>query len=135
MLRPILAAAALAILLTPVAAAALPANDVTTTYFADSTRKVVVGEVERTCGGGVISFGRKTKFYRQTSSSCAQARMTPLAFDQLVGSAADKVTACQRRCERRFHRPPELCLPDACPTNDALKECLASCEELGEAKP
>lgn len=104
MFRPALAAALL-VLFTPFAAAALPANDVTTTYFADSTRKVVVGEVERTCGGGVISFGRKTKFYRQTSAPCSQARMTPLAFDSLGGGAADKVAACQRRCERRFHRP------------------------------
>lgn len=131
MVRPALAAA-FVILLTPVAAAALPANDVTITYFADSTRKVVVGEVERTCGGGTISFGRKTKFYRQTSVSCLQARMTPLAFDVLSGDVADKVAACQRRCDRRFHRPPALCEPDACPTNDALKECRASCEDLGQ---
>lgn len=134
MVRPALAAA-FVILLTPVAAAALPANDVTTTYVADSTRKVVVGEVERTCGGGTISFGRKTKFHRQTSTPCSEARMTPLAFDTLVGGGPDKVAACQRRCDRRFHRPPALCEPNACPTNDALKECRASCEELGQTDP
>lgn len=122
--------APLAMLLTPVAVAALPANDVTTTYYANAGRTTVVGEVERTCGGGTITFGRKTKFYRQTSAPCSQARMTPLAFGKLIGSPAEKAAECRRRCDRRFHRPPALCEPDACPANDALNECRASCDDL-----
>lgn len=70
--------------------------------------------------------------YRQTSSLCSGVRMTPVAFGKPRGGPAEQAAECQRRCDRKFYRPPELCEPDACPTNDALNECRASCEELGQ---
>ena len=115
-------------------AAARPANDVTTTYFADAAKTKWVGEVELTCGGGVVSFGHRSAFFKRSSDSCSPARMTPVAFGRFGGTLADKIEACHNRCAIRFsHRPRLPCTPDACPSNDALNECNASCDELGQS--
>lgn len=115
-------------------AAARSPNDVTTTYFADSAKTKWVGEVELTCGGGIIKFGRTSAFFKRSSDSCAQARMTPIAFGRFGGTPADRIAACHFRCGTRFsHRPPQMCTPEGCPGNEALSECNASCDELGQS--
>jgi len=115
-------------------AARTPA-DVTTTYFADSAKTKWVGEIELTCGGGVIKFGHTSSFYKKSKDSCSKPRMSPIAFGRLGGTVADKIAACYFRCGVRYgHRPPQLCTPEGCPGNEALSECNASCDELGQSE-
>lgn len=125
---------AISMLLMAGPAMARRANDVTTTYFADAARTKWVGEVELTCGGGIIKFGRTSAFSKRSSDSCLNSRMTPTALSRFGGTLSDKIAACHFRCGTRFsHRPPQMCTPDGCPGNEALSQCNASCDELGQA--
>ena len=128
------ACAAALLVLVAVPCDALPPNDVITTYFADAAKTKWVGEVELTCGGGIIKFGRTSQFLKKSSDSCRPGRMTPIAMSRFAGPPRDRVAACNLRCDVRFHhRPPMMCTPNACPTDaldEAAAQCHASCNEL-----
>lgn len=125
--------AALLTIIALAPAAARPANDVTTTYFADAKKTKWVGEFELTCGGGHVSFGHKSAFFTKTSDSCSRGAMTPIAMSRFKGTLQDRVAACHAGCTFRFHhRPPAICLPEGCPVDEAAQQCHASCDELGQ---
>lgn len=71
---PWFSVAALGISLT---AHALPANEVTTTYYSDRSKIEVVGEVILYCTGQKSQWGRRTPYGTQTSEPCHQGPPPP----------------------------------------------------------
>ena len=107
---------------------ALPANDVTTSYFSDAAKTKLVGTVERTCAGGTIVFGRKTAFSTRTSDSCLPHRISRSAVLSSARRGLSPQQTCHAMCERRFGGPG-ICLPDgSCPKQEAAAECNATCD-------
>lgn len=49
---------------------ALPANEVTTTYYSNAARTDVVGEKTLFCQGGTSKWGRVTRWYERSSTPC-----------------------------------------------------------------
>jgi hypothetical protein len=49
---------------------ALPANEVTTTYYSNAARTEIVGEKTLLCQGGISKWGNVTQWYERSSISC-----------------------------------------------------------------
>ncbi|WP_156678040.1 hypothetical protein [Sphingomonas profundi] len=114
---------------------ARPLNDVTTTYYADKAKTKWIGSVELTCGGGIISFGRKSAFFTRSSDSCAQHRVKPDAVSRIARHGLNAQQVCYAMCYRKFGRP-EMCLPDGtCPQQEALEQCNQSCADVPDSPP
>jgi hypothetical protein len=60
-----------------ITANALPANEVTTTYYSDRSKTVAVGEVILYCTGQRSQWGRRTPYGSQTSDPCNQGPPPP----------------------------------------------------------
>jgi hypothetical protein len=71
---PCLGIATLGIALT---AHALPANEVTTTYYSDRSKAEAVGEITLYCTGQRSQWGRRTPYATQTSDPCDQGSPLP----------------------------------------------------------
>jgi hypothetical protein len=58
-------------------AVALPANEITTTYYETAAKKTVVGESTRSCDGHSIMDGRKTPHFKRSISPCNSSPRPP----------------------------------------------------------
>jgi hypothetical protein len=114
------------------AASARPANEVTTEYFSDSSRTVLVGERILSCGGGVRKWGKTTSFSKQTQDSCgkrirtADTRLAHLLLHH------DPYYACTRRCDIAF--PLRECGQNE-DCGAEKRECLQGCQDLIRTEP
>ncbi len=127
-LRQIIMASTL-LLLACSAAIARPANDVTTNYYSDPQHTKWIGSTELTCGGGRISFGRRSQYYTRQSDSCGDHRVGVDAVKAYGASRLPPLQVCYSICDRKYGRPG-MCLPDGtCPDREALDACLDTCKQ------
>lgn len=69
-MRKLFSYALLATILFSGVALALPANEVTTTYYSSADHTTVVGEKTLLCQGGISKWGRVTRWYERSSTPC-----------------------------------------------------------------
>ena len=112
------------------AASARSPVDVTTTFYADAAKTQWVGEIELTCGGGIIKFGHRSPFSTQTSDSCLPGRMSQSTLSRFKGVRFDRVAACRNACVVRFYKGLGFCSTNDCPERDALNDCLSGCDGM-----
>jgi hypothetical protein len=127
LIRRIHASLLIAGLAVAAAAHAAPVNEVTTEYYSDSSKTVLVGERILSCGGGVRKWGRTTGFSTKFQDSCGKrirTTDTPLAHMLLHH---DPYYACTRRCERLHPLTP--CGQDE-DCGAEKRECLQACQDL-----
>jgi len=61
---------------------ARPSKEVSVTYYRNASLKVKVGRQLLPCNGGLMTWGKRTKFFTRTESACENTRLpspTPLS--------------------------------------------------------
>ena len=128
MFKPLAAFVLLTFMFATVVEASRP-NDVVHDYFSDPQLDHWVGEVEYTCGGGIIFQGKRTAYEKHTSDSCSVRKVGIARMSSIPASTSklNRITICRNYCSRKFGGP-HLCTLDGCPDAEALAECNTDCE-------
>ena len=111
------------------AADARRGNDVVHDYYSDAAKTHWIGEVEYTCGGGIIRFGKVSNFVKTSSDSCFSRGLGQNRMSMIPASASkqDRYRLCVQACSRKFGGP-HLCDANGCPYKDAENACIATCD-------
>jgi hypothetical protein len=81
-------------------AIALPANEVTTTYYSDASKTDEVGEMTLLCSGQRIIEGRRTAYASRSSSPCNSGHNPPSGQTRLPCEFLAK--GCSQLPETRY---------------------------------